>query len=417
MAEPAVPLPVPPLPERPRRTFTWPEEVEPVWPEDRSRWFLPEPSEPFPLDTFLTHLQHYLAAVFRLLFDEQGKAWFAGYEQRMRLDEFDGRLGVYPDFYVLPCEPKEPYFDQWPAYLEEVPGPIFAVEVVSRSNWEKDYFEAPGKYAMLGTQELVLFDPLALEGKSPANPAYVLQVYRRGKRGNLRREYAGEGPVYSEVMGVWLHAEEKGLQVTRDEEGKEPVLTRQEAESWWKELKEARRREERERRERLIAEQQRRDAEEQKRLAEEQKRLAEERERLAEQRRRDAEEQKRLAEQHRRDAEEQKRLAEQQALADARQAVVDLCDLLSLDLTPERQAHLASLDLAGLRSLRAHLKQTRSWPTLRRVGQGRSGGDGSPWPRTGRARRRPRWMSTSSPPAPPTWPPCSPRSSGPEAPR
>ncbi|MCS6902384.1 MAG: Uma2 family endonuclease, partial [Polyangiaceae bacterium] len=220
MADPAVPLSVPASPGSVRRTFTWPEVAFPDWPEDRSRWYLPDPDEPFPLDTLLIRIQRYLFAVAYLLFEEQGKAWFAGYEQKMLLDEFDLRLGIYPDFYVLPCLPQEPDFGQWPVYLEDVPGPIFAVEVVSESNWEKDYDEAPGKYARMGTEELVLFDPLALEGKSPANPAYGMQVYRRGKKGELKRVYAGRGPVWSEVMGVWLHADRRGLEVTRDAEGK-----------------------------------------------------------------------------------------------------------------------------------------------------------------------------------------------------
>jgi hypothetical protein len=48
-------------------------------------------------------------------------------------------------------------------------------------------------------------------------------------------------------------------------------------------------------------------------------------------------------------------------MADAREALVDLCDALAIDLTPERQAHLASLDLPALRSLRTRLKQAKRW--------------------------------------------------------
>jgi hypothetical protein len=178
---------------------------------------------------------------------------------------------------------------------------------------------------MLGAQELVIFDPMAREGKSPANPAYAMQVYRGGEKRGIRRVYAGEGPVYSEVMAVWLHPEERGLLVTRDGAGKEPVATREEAEGWWRELRKAR---------------------EEQRKAEESA----------------AEAQRRAAEERERSAEEQRRLAEAQAMADAREALVDLCDALAIDLTPERQAHLASLDLPALRSLRTRLKQARRWP-------------------------------------------------------
>ena len=45
-----------------------------------------------------------------------------------------------------------------------------------------------------------------------------------------------------------------------------------------------------------------------------------------------------------------------------REAVVDLCELLGIELTEARQQQLADLDLVGLRSLRAQLKAARSWP-------------------------------------------------------
>jgi predicted transposase/invertase (TIGR01784 family) len=43
-------------------------------------------------------------------------------------------------------------------------------------------------------------------------------------------------------------------------------------------------------------------------------------------------------------------------------AVGDLCELLAIALTEERTAHLAALDLAGLETLRVHLKTHKSWP-------------------------------------------------------
>ena len=47
--------------------------------------------------------------------------------------------------------------------------------------------------------------------------------------------------------------------------------------------------------------------------------------------------------------------------AGLRAAISDLCELLAVELTVDRRAHLASLDLAGLEALRAHLKQHRAW--------------------------------------------------------
>ena len=45
-----------------------------------------------------------------------------------------------------------------------------------------------------------------------------------------------------------------------------------------------------------------------------------------------------------------------------RAAVADLCEVLGLELTEERKAQLAGLEVAGLEALRLHLKQHRSWP-------------------------------------------------------
>jgi hypothetical protein len=45
-----------------------------------------------------------------------------------------------------------------------------------------------------------------------------------------------------------------------------------------------------------------------------------------------------------------------------RAAVDDLCEVLGVEVTDERRAHLAALDLAGLEALRAELKAKKAWP-------------------------------------------------------
>jgi hypothetical protein len=45
-----------------------------------------------------------------------------------------------------------------------------------------------------------------------------------------------------------------------------------------------------------------------------------------------------------------------------RAAVADLCELLGIEVTEARKAHLADLNVAGLEALRLHLKLHRSWP-------------------------------------------------------
>ncbi|MDW8248540.1 MAG: hypothetical protein RMJ98_04440, partial [Myxococcales bacterium] len=68
------------------------------------------------------------------------------------------------------------------------------------------------------------------------------------------------------------------------------------------------------------------------------------------------------AEEQRQAAEERERAAQEQALADARQAVVDLCEVLAIEVTEERQTFLATLDLVALRALRLRIKGTGMWP-------------------------------------------------------
>jgi hypothetical protein len=45
-----------------------------------------------------------------------------------------------------------------------------------------------------------------------------------------------------------------------------------------------------------------------------------------------------------------------------RQSARDLCEVLGIELTPEREAALASMNASALTDLRAHLKRDRRWP-------------------------------------------------------
>jgi Uma2 family endonuclease len=323
-AEPAPSLSPAPA-SGPVRWPPWPEVAYPVWPDDLSRWYLPEDDD-MTWATLLTALQRHLFSCLRKLLEEQNRDWFVNYEQKMNLDPHDQRVGVCPDIYVLPCQPQDPNFAEWPAYLPGIPVPVFALEAVSPSNWEKDYTQSPQKYAKLGVEELLLFDEPAMEGKSPASDPYVLQLYRKEKGGVLRRVYAGEGPVYSAVLGAWFRTVGNKLTVTRDEGGTSIVFTYEETERWWGKLeeeregrKEAEAKAKRERKARERAERQARQealareaAEQAKRKAEEEKKEAEakvQQEALA---RQQAEEAKRKAEEGKKDAEAK---AQQEALA------------------------------------------------------------------------------------------------------
>jgi outer membrane biosynthesis protein TonB len=295
---------------------------------------------------------------------------------------------------------------------------VFALEAVSRSNWDKDYVESPQKYAKLGVEELLLFDELALEGRSPASEPYALQLYRKDRKGALKRVYAGEGPVYSQALRGWFRTVGNQLTVTRDEEGKSRIFTYEETERWWAKLEEIQTKAEEERQAREEAEkarkaaqdkaeeerqakekaeakaeqerrakeeaekaqkaaqqqaqdaerkadQERRAKEEAERQAQQERLAKEEAERQAEreaQARQAAEQAKQAAEQAKQAAEQAKREAEQELLREARLAVVDLCESLNLPWDEGRQQQVDSLDLTGLRELRALLRRHKRWP-------------------------------------------------------
>jgi hypothetical protein len=43
------------------------------------------------------------------------------------------------------------------------------------------------------------------------------------------------------------------------------------------------------------------------------------------------------------------------------EAITDLCEVLGIELTPERKAQIEQLDATQLSPLRTHLKSTRTW--------------------------------------------------------
>jgi hypothetical protein len=147
--------------------------------------------------------------------------------------EEEPNVRVSPDLYLLDDPPAPPLPKMWQTWLPGHRPPRFAVEVVS-GDWEKDYLEGPQKYALLGTAELVIFDPDAATGVAPKKQNRVaLQVYRREADGGFVRVYSGDGPVASAELGAFLVVVEQGvvarLRIARDPEGKDFVPTATEA--------------------------------------------------------------------------------------------------------------------------------------------------------------------------------------------
>jgi hypothetical protein len=89
---------------------------------------------------------------------------------------------------------------------------------------------APDKYAHLGVQELVIFEPwkhqpeLRTEGE-----VETLRVFRLDEKKPWRQVYGGDGPTRSQVLGLWLHETAEGkLLLTEDRWGKRALLTPEE---------------------------------------------------------------------------------------------------------------------------------------------------------------------------------------------
>jgi hypothetical protein len=151
-----------------------------------------------------------------------GRAVSVRRDLAVRWDEEHPRIGVDPDVCLLEPPPATPEAEltslrTWQAGDDP---PKVACEVVSRSNARKDYGAGPRKYAAAGVQELWVFDPQRFGPGDDGGP-WVLQVWERGRAGDFRRVYAGDGPAWSAYFGAWLVVPGDGmtLRLSDDEEG------------------------------------------------------------------------------------------------------------------------------------------------------------------------------------------------------
>jgi Uma2 family endonuclease len=172
-----------------------------------------------------------LVSLLRLFFARQGKKVFVGSDQHIGIDPRDRRITVAPDVYVLPQpEPPAAQGATWFPWEHHGLVPTLAFEFVSRSNRKKDYRVAPDKYAHLGVQELVIFEPWKHQpGLQAQGEVETLRVFRLGEKRQWRQVYGGDGPTRSQVLGLWLHETADGkLLLTEDRWGKRALLTPEE---------------------------------------------------------------------------------------------------------------------------------------------------------------------------------------------
>jgi hypothetical protein len=178
-------------------------------------------------------LQTFVVELFRGLVDRwlvtRGKPAFVGADQFIYWMQHHPEKGVAPDVYVLPGVAREariPCLKVWEAGVV----PTFALEIVSPSSVEKDYREAPGRYAELGVAELVVFDPDYRKGRDRLR----LQVFRRVRGQFVQVVATSEDRVRSRVLGCLVRAVGKGehvrLRLGTGERGDTLVPTEAEAE-------------------------------------------------------------------------------------------------------------------------------------------------------------------------------------------
>jgi Uma2 family endonuclease len=101
--------------------------------------------------------------------------------------------------------------------------PRLCFEVISPNHPHKDYARIQDRYATMGTEELVVFDPLLVGPCSLGGPV-LLQKWRR--QGSLfERTDFGDEPVFSEVLESWLLPQQRLLVIADDREGTRPWLS------------------------------------------------------------------------------------------------------------------------------------------------------------------------------------------------
>jgi len=112
---------------------------------------------------------------------------------------------VSPDVYVLPGVRPNTHVSVWKTWERGIV-PSFGLEVVSRY-WEKDYVEAPERYAAAGIPELVVFDPWP--DRHPDRVAW--QHFRRIRNRPLTRvDVSGGDRMRVSALGCFLRAVGQG---------------------------------------------------------------------------------------------------------------------------------------------------------------------------------------------------------------
>jgi Uma2 family endonuclease len=108
--------------------------------------------------------------------------------------------------------------------------PPLAIEIVSRYHPYKDYGRVQDKYAVVGVEELWVFDPRKFGARARGGPV-LLQVWSRTPSGVLVQRHYADTKAHSPLLDAWLFPEAKGhLRLAADSDGQHswPSLHEQE---------------------------------------------------------------------------------------------------------------------------------------------------------------------------------------------
>ncbi len=216
-------------------------------------WAIPED---WPVPQSIAHgaAEDHLASVLRQWAKGAGRPLFVAKELAIRWLEEKPQIGIDPDVSLLdPPPPNVLGVRSLCLWKAGHVAPPLSFEIVSESHPYKDYAQVHERYAAFGARELVVFDPLLVGPRSLGGP-FAIQVWRRNDAQIFERDYAGPGPVFSEVLGAWLLVDEQLPQVADDRAGLRRWPTEQDYERAEKERERAEKEHERAEKERERAE-------------------------------------------------------------------------------------------------------------------------------------------------------------------
>jgi Uma2 family endonuclease len=201
---------------------------------DWSLWYLDEDEE----REELTHSTEQNRLIFQLLsalerwLASQSRSAFVSSEQRIAWMPQQPRVAVSPDLYVLEPAPVFPPRNKWTTWNTWENGqqvPRFALEIVSDSNWEKDYVTAPEQYQALGVEEWLRID-LDWQVRPAKVQASTFAVFRPSPHRTIPQPVERHQEcMYLDSLGLWIHRREFEVFLAEEREGTQRLLT---AEQW-----------------------------------------------------------------------------------------------------------------------------------------------------------------------------------------